>query len=297
MIKRVIDISEKAYLHILNKQLCVDKDGVTVAKIAVDDLGVLILDNPAIVVTQSVITQCQKFNVAILFCDERHLPLSITLPLWSGHSLHTRVLREQISSKVSRRKRLWQQIIKRKITEQAATVERAGFQSEKLWRLAEKVKSGDPENIEAQAAREYWRKLMGNNFRRDVASGGVNNVLNYGYSVMRAMVARALVGTGLHPAIGLHHKNQYNGLCLADDVMEPFRPWIDSIVRDMDISTNETIITRDIKQQILGLLSEQVYYGNEKMPLMNSVHYLAAQLKHALTDNKVSLTYPQRHLM
>ena len=116
MIKRVIDISEKAYLHILNKQLCVDKDGVTVAKIAVDDLGVLILDNPAIVVTQSVITQCQKFNVAILFCDERHLPLSITLPLWSGHSLHTRVLREQMSSKVSRRKRLWQQIIKIKIT-------------------------------------------------------------------------------------------------------------------------------------------------------------------------------------
>ena len=296
MIKRVIDVSERAYLHILNKQLCVDKDGVTVSAISIEDLGILILQHPAITMTQSVITLCQQNNVAILFCDERHLPISITLPLWSGHSLHTKVLRGQISSKVPRRKRLWQQIIQTKISEQAITVERAGLQAQNLRRLAGKVRSGDPQNIEAQAAQEYWRRLMGKNFRRDPKVDGVNNVLNYGYSIMRAMIARALVGTGLHPAIGLHHKNQYNGLCLADDVMEPFRPWIDSLVHAMVIPENEVRITRDIKQQILGLLSDQVYYGHEKMPLMIAAHYLAAQLKRALTDSTVSLTYPKRCL-
>ena len=152
MIKRVIDISERAYLHIKDRQLLVDKEHVTVSKIAVDDLGILILQHPAITITQSAITQCQKNNVAILFCDDRHLPISITLPLWSGHSLHTKVLREQVATKVPRRKSLWQQIVKAKISEQASTLERAGLESQKLDRLHDRVRSGDPENIEAQAA-------------------------------------------------------------------------------------------------------------------------------------------------
>jgi CRISPR-associated protein Cas1 len=111
---------------------------------------------------------------------------------------------------------------------------------------------------------------------------------------MRAMTARALVGTGLHPAIGLHHKNQYNGLCLADDVMEPFRPWVDSLVHEMDAQPGTTAITRDVKQKILGLLSEQVSYGKEKMPLMVSAHYLAAQVKQAMSDSSITLRYPSR---
>ena len=108
MIKRVVDISEQAYLHVKNKQLCVDKNGHTVANIAIEDLGILILQHPAIVITQSVITLCQQNNVAILFCDERHLPISVTLPLWTGHSLHTKIIKEQVASSIPRRKRLWQ---------------------------------------------------------------------------------------------------------------------------------------------------------------------------------------------
>ena len=294
MIKRVIDVSEKAYLHIKNRQLCVNKDRITVSTIAVEDLGILILQHPAIIITQSAITLCQQNNVAILFCDERHLPISVTLPLWSGHSLHTRVLRDQISSKIPRRKRLWQQIVRAKISEQVVTLEQAGLDSQRLRRLINKVRSGDPQNVEAQAALVYWRMLMGNSFRRDSAAEGVNSILNYGYSIMRAMIARALVGTGLHPSIGLHHKNQYNDLCLADDVMEPFRPWVDSLVHEMGSSVNDIKITRDVKNRILGLLSEQVRYGNEKMPLMVSAHYIAAQIKHALTDSSIMLTYPRR---
>ena len=294
MIKRVIDISERAYLHIKDRQLLVDKEHVTVSKIAVDDLGILILQHPAITITQSAITQCQKNNVAILFCDDRHLPISITLPLWSGHSLHTKVLREQVAITVPRRKRLWQQIVKAKIAEQATTLERAGLESQRLDRLHDRVRSGDPENIEAQAAQVYWRALMGNSFRRDSAAEGVNSILNYGYSIMRAMTARALVGTGLHPAIGLYHKNQYNGLCLADDIMEPFRPWVDSLVHEMDAQPGATAITRGVKQKILGLLGEQVSYGKKKMPLMVSAHYLAAQVKQAMSDSSITLRYPRR---
>lgn len=294
MIKRIIDVSERAYLHIKDRQLLVDKEHMTVSTIAVEDLGILILQHPAITITQSAITLCQQNNIAILFCDERHLPISITLPLWSGHSLHTKVLREQIATKVPRRKRLWQQIVRAKISEQANTLNRVGLESQRLARLHDKVRSGDPENIEAQAAQVYWKALMGKSFRRDSAAEGVNSILNYGYSIMRAMTARALVGTGLHPAIGLHHKNQYNGLCLADDVMEPFRPWVDCLVREIDTRSGETKITREVKQQILGLLSKQVSYGNEKMPLMVSAHYLAAQVKQAMSDSSIVLHYPRR---
>jgi CRISPR-associated protein Cas1 len=294
MIKRVIDISEGAYLHTKNKQLCVDREGATIAIISIEDLGVLILDNPAIVITQSVLVLCQKYNVAIVYCDEKHLPISLNLPLWSGHSLHTKNIRDQVSLKKTRAKRLWQQIVKAKITEQALSLDIAGKSNTRLLRFAEKVKSGDPENIEAQAAREYWKTLMGEDFRRNQIAGDINNLLNYGYSIMRAMIARCIVSTGLHPSLGLHHKNQYNSLCLSDDLMEPFRPWIDTIVHKMRCLDQGVQITRETKQQILGLLSQDVLYENKKMPLMVASHYLAARLKQALTKNDLSLIYPQR---
>ena len=296
MIKRVVDISEQAYLHITHKQLCVDKNGQTVAKIAIEDLGILILQHPATVITQSVITLCQQNNVAILFCDERHLPISVTLPLWTGHSLHTKIVKEQVASSIPRRKRLWQQVVKAKISEQAVTIEQAGMQSNKLRRLVVKVKSGDPENLEAQAAQDYWKRLMGHEFRRDISADGINSVLNYGYSIVRAMVARSLVGTGLHPAIGLHHKNQYNGLCLADDIMEPFRPWVDAIIQKASLKNAKMQVTREIKQQILEMPNQSVLYDGKKMPFMVSVHYLVAQLKYSLTDKYKPLCYPKRLL-
>lgn len=294
MIKRVIDISEQSYLHVEQQQLCVDRDKVTIARISIEDLGILILQHPAIVITQTVIMACQQNNVAVLFCDEKHLPISVTLPLWEGHSLHTKVLREQMAISEPTRKRLWQQIVRAKIAEQALTIEQAGANVAGLKRLRSKVKSGDPENCEAQAARQYWTLLMGKAFRRDPDEPGVNSLLNYGYTVMRAMVARALVGTGLHPSIGLHHKNQYNGLCLADDVMEPFRPWVDWQIYKMLQDEVEPVIEKATKQDILSMLSQEVTFEGRKMPLMVAVHSLVARLKQAHTDKSVSLVYPER---
>ena len=294
MIKRIIDISEQAFLHVKHGQLCVEKQGETVARIAIEDLGILILQHPAIVITQSVIAQCQKNNVAILFCDERYLPISITLPLWEGHSLHTKVLRNQISINEPTRKRLWQQVVKHKIHQQAITIEQSGKSSKALYRLMEKVKSGDTDNCEAQAARQYWPLLMGKDFRRIPDGDGINSLLNYGYAVIRAMVARALVATGLHPSLGLFHRNQYNSLCLADDIMEPFRPWVDWQIYQLTHSHHDPVINQETKQVLLEILGSDVRYDSRKMPLMVASHLLAATLKKALLDRQQALIYPQR---
>lgn len=293
MIKRTIDISDQAYIHMKQGQLLIDKQGVTVGKFPIEDLGVLILQHPAIVVTQAAIIACQENNVVIVFCDTKHLPYSVLLPLSDGHSLHTKILQEQMAISLPVKKRLWQQIVKYKIREQANTLLLAGKNNTPLIRLAEKVKSGDSENHEAQAAQIYWRLLFGNNFRRDINAAGLNSVLNYGYAIMRAMVARALVGSGLHPALGLHHRNQYNGLCLADDIMEPFRPWVDLAVFRLIENEKQLEINTECKQALLGMLSDNVIWKGKKMPLMVACHSLAADLKNAYNNNKQKLHFPQ----
>jgi CRISPR-associated protein Cas1 len=293
MIKRTIDISEPAYLHLKHQQLLIDKKGENVAQISIEDLGVVILQNPAIVLTQAVIIACQKNNVVLVFCDDRHLPYSVLLPISEGNSLHNKVLQQQMSLKLPTKKRLWQQVVKRKITEQANTLRNLDKTYKPLERLAENVKAGDPENLEAQAAQKYWKLLFGNEFKRDVELDGINSLLNYGYSIMRAMVARAIVGSGLHPTIGLHHRNQYNGLCLADDLMEPFRPWVDFKVYQMAQSNPQIQVNKESKIPLLNLLSESVLWDKQNMPLMVACHYMLANLKCAYEDSAIMLDYPK----
>lgn len=293
MIKRTIDISEPAYLHLKHQQLLIDKQGETIAQIPIEDLGIVILQNPAIVITQAVIIACQKNNVVMVFCDERHLPYSVLLPISEGNNLHSKILQQQLLLTLPTKKRLWQQIVKQKLTEQANTLKALDKTYASLERLSENVKAGDPDNLEAQAAQVYWKLLFGNEFRRDVELDGINSLLNYGYSIMRAMVARAIVGSGLHPTIGLNHHNQYNSLCLADDLMEPFRPWVDLKVYQMIKSNPELQVTKETKVLLLNLLSETVICEHQEMPLMVACHYLTANLKRAYKDSSVVLIYPK----
>ncbi len=292
MIKRIIDISEQAYLHQKNRQLLIEKQGETVGTVPIEDLGVLILQHPAIVISQSLIITCQENNVVIVFCDARHLPYSVIFPLTEGNSLHTKTLREQIKITLPVKKRIWQQIVQQKIAGQATTLKRLGKNGQVLERLAENVKTGDRENHEAQAAQKYWRLLFGQEFRRDIEAEGINAMLNYGYAIMRAVVARAIVGSGLHPALGLQHHNQYNGLCLADDVMEPFRPWVDFLVFKIVEENPHPTIETETKQQLLALLSAPVSMQGKTMPMMVSCQYLTANLKRAFRDKTVTLKYP-----
>ena len=293
MIKRIIDVSDQSYIHIRHQQMLIERDGETIGQIPVEDLGVVILQHPAIIISQAAIIACQQQGVVIVFCDERHLPYSIILPLSDGHTLHTKIMREQIAISQPTKKRLWQQIIQQKINQQHETLRIFNKNTKPLERLVSQVKSGDSENHEAQAAQKYWRLLMGENFRRDYDADGINALLNYGYAIVRAMVARAIVGSGLHPSVGLHHRNQYNGLCLADDLMEPFRPWVDRIVYRIARQQATPVIDRENKAMLLQLLSEKIYWEGRTMPLMVASHYLVANLKQAFGDRKVKLNYPQ----
>ncbi len=293
MIKRTIDISEATYLHINHQQLLLDRNGTTIAQLPIEDLGMVILQHPAIVITQAVIIACQKNNVVLVFCDERHLPYSILLPVSDGNTLHSKILHQQMNVSLATKKRLWQQVVKQKITEQMHTLKNLDKPYKPLERLANNVKTGDSDNLEAQAAQHYWRLLFGDDFRRNPDQDGINSLLNYGYAIMRAMVARAIVGSGLHPAIGLHHHNQYDGLCLADDLIEPFRPWVDYRVYQLTRNNLQLQVNKEAKIPLLSLLSESVMYEQQTMPLMVACHYLMANVKRAYQDRNIVLHYPK----
>lgn len=291
MIKRIIDISDGAYLHLKNQQLLIDKQGETVGRVPIEDLGVLILQHPAIVITQKVIIACQKSKVVIVFCDDKHLPYSVILPIAESHTLHNKILKQQVAITVPTRKRLWQQIVQHKIKQQAKTLTLLDKNPTRLNYLANKVKTGDSSNCEAVAAQAYWKLLFGKEFRRNVDLEGINSLLNYGYAIVRAMIARGICGAGLHPTIGLFHQNQYNALCLADDLMEPFRPWVDFLVYQM-VQQNKLEINQETKQVLLELLNENVVHEDKKMPLMISIHYLMADLKRCYNKTQKKLLYP-----
>ena len=250
------------------------------------------MQHPAIVITQSTIVACQKNKAAIIFCNEKHLPYSAILPISDGHMLHQKVLRMQVEAKKPITKKIWKQVVQQKIVEQERTLFLAGTDAAVLARLASKVKSGDAKNHEAQAAQYYWPRLFGGSFRRDYEAAGLNTLLNYGYAVVRALIARAIVASGLHPSIGIHHHNQYNSLCLADDLMEPFRPWVDWLVYQIWIENKKTKIDNETKQYMLRLLSESVSINKKTMPLMVACHYLIADFKRCLDGSIHRLKYP-----
>lgn len=261
-----------------------------VERVPIEDIGVLILSNPAITISSRLISSCQKNNSIIVFCDSKHLPISVLLPL-SGNSIHSKILNIQTSTKKPVKKRLWQKIVIAKIESQSKTLLSCGKSFSVLESMKLRVKSGDPDNVESQAARVYWPLLFGKDFRRDQKSGGINSLLNYGYALLRAAVARALCGTGLHPALGIHHHNQYNPMCLADDLMEPFRPVVDRKVHKL--WENEIFdISKKTKLFLLSFFSEFLVLRGKKLPFIVGLQHTATSLKKALTEGPESLEIP-----
>ena len=292
MIKRIVDISDRAYVHLKNQQLIIEKQGEIAGQVPIEDLGVLILQHPAIVLTQQLIVACQQNKVVIVFCDEKHLPYSIILPVGEVHTLHNKILKQQMAISEPTRKRLWQEIVQHKIKQQEQTLIMLHKESTRLNYLSTQVKTGDSGNCEAIAAQAYWKLLFGKAFKRDADLDGVNSLLNYGYAMIRAMVARSICGAGLHPTLGLFHTNQYNALCLADDLMEPFRPWVDYVVYEIASTNSNVTINQQSKQALLGLMSEAVLYKKKRMPFMVALHYLMADLKRCYSHGIKTLPYP-----
>jgi len=294
MIKQIVDVSQRSWLHLKNRQLCVEQNDHQIARIPVEDLGFLILAHPAISISQAVIIACQENNAVIIFCDRRHLPYSIILPISEGHSLHHKILQRQIAVTKPTKNRIWQQIVREKILQQEHTLQLVGKPTIGFNRFRDKVKSGDPENIEAQAAKRYWRLLFGDKFRRDQSAGGVNALLNYGYSIIRALIARAIVGGGLHPTIGINHANQYNSLCLADDLMEPLRPWVDALVFQMTADHGVNLeICSETKHPFFELLSNKVRWAGKSLPLMVASHHYISTLKRCYVDKSEKMDFMQ----
>ena len=236
MIKRTLYFGNPAYLSCQNSQLSVSyPDADDKKTVPIEDIGIVLLDHPQITITHHLIASLLSANAALITCSDRHLPTGLMLNL-DGHSLQSKYFKHQIAAKEPLKKQLWQLTIKAKINNQANVLYTQSKNYQYLRNLIPMVKSGDSSNMEARAAGFYWKSAymeLGIKFSRDPTGASPNHLLNYGYTILRALVARSLVGSGLLPTLGIFHRNQYNAYCLADDIMEPYRPYVDVLVSDI----------------------------------------------------------------
>ncbi|WP_129595093.1 type II CRISPR-associated endonuclease Cas1 [Seramator thermalis] len=308
MIKRTLYFGNPAYLSLKKEQLVVQLPEVvknedlpekmkqeSVVTIPIEDIGVVILDHKQITVTQGLMEKLLENNCALITCDSNHMPVGLMLPL-AGNTIQTERFSDQINASVPLKKQLWQQTVQAKIENQAYVLDKmAGGVIKNMNAWAADVKSGDPDNYEARAAVYYWANLFPNirGFSRNRDGVPPNNLLNYGYAVLRAVVARSLVASGLLPTLGIHHRNKYNAYCLADDVMEPYRPFVDRLVFEI-VAENENIdeITQPMKTRLLGIPILDVMINGQRSPLMVAVGQTTASLYHCFSGEIRKIKYP-----
>ena len=309
MIKKTLCFSNPIYLSLRNAQLVLHIPEVENNKtlpeaikkeaertIPIEDIGVVILDNRRITITSGVMEALLENNCAIITCNQKSMPVGLLLPL-CGNTTQNERFRSQIDTSLPLRKQLWQQTIKQKILNQEHVLRINTAQETKCMRVwSNDVRSGDSDNLEARAAAYYWKNVFTTypNFVRDREGTPPNNLLNYGYAILRAIIARALVGSGLLPTLGIHHHNRYNAYCLADDIMEPYRPYVDQLVLDI-IQCNLEIsdITRDLKMQLLGIPMLDVVINGKRSPLMIAVQQTTASLAKCFAGEIKRISYPE----
>ena len=308
MIKRTLYFGNPAYLSTKLAQLeirlpeVVNNDTLSetfkenaIKKVSIEDIGVVVLDHKRITITQGAIAALLDNNVAVITCDEQRMPSGLMLPL-SGNTTQSERFRHQIDASLPLKKQLWQQTIQYKILNQRAVLKssrRLKCSNMEVW--AKEVKSGDTENLEGRAAAYYWQNLFGeiDGFRRNRDGVPPNNLLNYGYAILRAVVARALVGSGMIPTLGIHHHNRYNAYCLADDIMEPYRPYVDKLVVEMvDSGMDISKLTTDIKSKLLSIPVLDVVINGKRNPLMIGVGITTASLYKCYSGKLRKIAYP-----
>lgn len=295
MIKRTLYFGNPAYLKTSNEQLQIElHDTGQTRSVPIEDIGLLIMDHQQITITHAAIGKLLEKNAALITCDATHHPTGLMLSL-DGHSLQSQKFKAQIEASVPLQKQLWQQTIVSKISNQAALLRLQKRCYQLLVNYAKEVKSGDSENHEARAAAHYWKQIFPPEigFRRDRYGLPPNNLLNYGYAVLRALVARSLVGSGLLPTLGIHHRNQYNAYCLADDIMEPYRPFVDMLVcRLVNVNEPAFELTTGMKRELLTLPAMDVRLGGKSSPLMNAVQKTTASLSRCFEGKARKIAYP-----
>lgn len=293
MLKRTLFFSNPYHLSLKNKQLLVTaKNELSSKTIPIEDIGFIVLEHPQISITMKLMEQLNEFNVATVFCDSKHMPCSMLLPL-DGHHIQNELFRAQINATEPIKKNLWKQTIEMKISNQALLLDKLGKNSLQLRTLAKTVKSGDIDNREGFAARMYWISLLGKNFIRDRYGEPPNPFLNYGYILLRSAVARALTGSGLLATLGIHHHNRYNAFCLADDIMEPYRPYVDEIAFEMNKTWPDTVmLEKEHKARLLEIMTIDVRIGENRRPLMVALSQTTASLARCFIGETRKMVYP-----
>ncbi len=300
MLKRTLFFSKPYYLSLKYDQLLIhpkDFDGMPegdnkMQSVPIEDIGFIILEHPQISFTLRLAEHLSSNNVAVVLCDSKHMPASMLLPLESHH-IQGELYRHQIAASIPLKKNLWKQTIESKILNQSRLLDLLGINSKGLRNIAANVKSGDADNREGFAARLYWQAILGKDFVRDRYGKPPNHFLNYGYILLRAAVARAIVGSGLLATLGIHHRNRYNAFCLADDIMEPYRPWVDRLVLDLcERYPDAQKLSIEQKSDLLKLFVEDVRVGGLKRPLMLALSQTTASLARCFTGEARKISYP-----
>ena len=300
MIKRTLCFSNPAYLSLRNEQLVVkleahDDEPERQTTIPIEDIGIVVLDHRQITITHGAMAALVDNNASVITCNNSHMPVGLLLPL-EGHTIQQERFRDQLNSSLPLRKQLWQQTIQQKILNQAALLkELHNIECGNMRRWAVDVHSGDNTNLEGRAAAYYWSKMFPNipNFVRNRDGDYPNNFLNYGYAILRAVVARALVSSGLLPTLGIHHHNRYNAYCLADDIMEPYRPYVDRLVVQTMNKCFDVEVTTDIKRQMFTIPTIEVHINGQRSPLMIAASLTTASLARCFAGESRRLTYPE----
>lgn len=291
---RIIEISDPfAAISLSRGFMLVKISGEEKSKIPIADIDILVLNGTGSSLTTNLLNELLEIGALIIVLGKNYLPSGIFYPT-DPHYLHKQRINLQIESSKPLEKRLWQAVVKAKILNQATILSFFSKEEERqLLELAKKVSSGDKENLEAQAARKYWQKLFGSDFRRDFNSTGINSLLNYGYAILRSATARAIFSAGLHPAIGIHHHNQENAFCLVDDLMEPFRPIVDFITKRI-VEQNPKImeLTPEIKKSLTKILNIDLSTNIGTTPITNCLNRLAQSFVSSLENSKVVLDFP-----
>lgn len=315
MIKRTLYFGNPAYLSKKDKQLIVtypeektdESENVVKDKnekyrgrtnqnsVPIEDVGVILLDNQQITISHGLIASLLENNTALITCDNTHHPTGLFLPLESNQVQSER-FRAQIEVSAPLKKQLWQQTISAKIFNQAKVLSKWGRHNDNMKRWSKDVRSGDPDNYEGRAAAYYWKSVFPPEleFIRDRFGLPPNNLLNYGYAILRAVMARSLVASGLLPTFGIHHQNKYNAYCLADDIMEPYRPYVDQLVLTfVDDGEDFTELTPSIKKQLLTLPTIDILIEDEKSPLMVGIQKTTASLAKCYLGQARKIIYPE----
>lgn len=295
MIKRMLYFGQAAYLSLRDGQLLVRLPAEERSRsIPIEDIGVLILDHQQISITHGLMNALEAHKCALITCSASHMPSGLFLPL-DAHSLQSERFQTQIEVTLPLKKQLWQQTVRMKIQNQARVLEEVYAQPQAnmlVW--VKQVRSGDPDNLEARAAAYYWANLFPSlpKFTREREESAPNALLNYGYALLRAVVARSLVSVGLLPTLGIHHHNRYNAYCLADDIMEPYRPYVDKFVQEIYEREYPESLTKDIKHRLLTIMEQDVVIDGITHPLSIATSLTASSLVRCFEGSSKQIDYP-----